>query len=177
MLIEFNGKKPRIGQNVFIAPNATLIGDVVVEDGASIWFGAVLRADQNQIVVEAGANIQDNSVLHTNDEDGPTVVGANVTIGHNVTMEGCRIEANAVIGMNAVVLGGAVIGEGSMIGAGSVVGAYFNVPAGHLAVGIPAAVKKPLSGAALEAVQHSAEHYHHLRDTYLKHGVGIPEKL
>jgi carbonic anhydrase/acetyltransferase-like protein (isoleucine patch superfamily) len=174
VLIELEGKKPQIGQNVFIAPTAVLIGDVVVEDGASIWFGVVLRGDQNQIVIGQGSNIQDNSVLHTNDEDGPTVVGPNATIGHSVTMEGCRIGAGAVIGMNAVVLGGAEVGEGAMVAAGAVVGGYAKIPAGHLAAGVPAVVKKPLSGAAAKAVEHSAPEYHHLRELYLKHGYGKP---
>ncbi|MDB5078628.1 MAG: Carbonic anhydrase/acetyltransferase isoleucine patch superfamily [Chloroflexi bacterium] len=175
MIIAYNGKTPRIGRNVFIAPNATLIGDVIIEEGASIWFGVVLRADQNQIIIGAGANIQDNSVLHTNEEDGPTVVGPDVTVGHSVTMEGCRVGQGAVIGMNAVVLGGAEIGEKAMVAAGSVIGGNFKVPEGHLAAGIPAVVKKPLSGAALEAVHTSAGHYHHLRDEYLKMGIGRPE--
>ena len=97
-----------------------------------------------------------------------TQVGPDVTVGHSVTMEGCRIGRGAVIGMNAVVLGGAEVGERAMVAAGSVVGANFKVPEGHLAAGIPAVVKKPLSGAALEAVETSARHYHHLRDQYLK---------
>ncbi len=171
MIVSYNGKRPQIGPNVFVAPNATLIGDVIIEEGASIWFGVVLRADQNQIIVRAGANIQDNSVLHTNEDDGPTEVGPDVTVGHSVTMEGCRIGRSAVIGMNAVVLGGAEIGERAMVAAGAVVGAYFKVPDGHLAAGIPAVVKKPLSGAALEAVNTSAGHYHHLRDEYLKNSI------
>ncbi len=168
MIIEYGGKRPQIGKNVFIAPNATLIGDVIIEDGASVWFGAVLRADQNQILVQAGANIQDNAVLHTNEEDGPTVVGPDVTIGHSVTMEACRIERGAVIGMSAVILGGAEIGEQAMIAAGSVVGSYAKIPAGHLAAGVPAVVKKPLSAASAKAVEESARHYYHLRDEYLK---------
>lgn len=176
LLIEYHGKRPQIGRNVFIAPNATLIGDVVIEDGVSIWFGAVLRADQNQILIQAGANIQDNSVLHTNDEDGPTVVGPDATIGHGVTMEACRIGRGAVVGMNSVVLGGAEIGEGAMLAAGSVAGAYFKLPPGHLAAGAPAVVKKPLSAASAKAVEHSGPEYHHLRDSYLELGIGKPEK-
>jgi carbonic anhydrase/acetyltransferase-like protein (isoleucine patch superfamily) len=175
LIIEFEGKRPQIGPNVFIAPNATLIGDVVVEEGASIWFGVVLRADQNQILIQSGANIQDNSVLHTNHQDGPTVVGPDVTIGHNATMEACRIERGAVIGMNAVVLGGAVVGEGAMIAAGSVVSTYAKIPAGYMAAGAPAVVKKPLSNASAHAVAHSAPEYYRLRDSYLAQGIGKPE--
>lgn len=175
MIIEYNGKRPKIGKNVFIAPNATLIGEVIVEDGASIWFGAVLRADQNQLLVQAGANIQDNAVLHTNKSDGPTIIGPNATIGHCVTLEGCRIGSGALIGMNAVVLGGAEIGEGAMIAAGSVVGAFAKIPGGHLAAGAPAQVKKPLSGESAKAVGHGGAEYHQLRDSYLAQGIGKPE--
>lgn len=173
MILEYNGKRPQIGQNVFIAPNAVIIGDVIIEDGASIWFGVVLRADQNQIIIKAGANVQDNSVLHTNDASGPTYVGENVTVGHSVSMEGCRIEAGAVIGMNAVVLEGAEIGAGAMVAAGAVVGINFQVPAGHLAAGVPAQVKKPISGAAAHSIEISAAHYHEFRDNYLQQGHGL----
>jgi carbonic anhydrase/acetyltransferase-like protein (isoleucine patch superfamily) len=175
LIIEYKGKRPQIGRNVFIAPTATLIGDVIVEDGASIWFGAVLRADQNQLLVQAGANIQDNAVLHTNKSDGPTVIGPNATIGHCVTMEACRIGRGALIGMNAVVLGGAEVGEGALVAAGAVVGAYAKIPAGHLAAGAPALVKKPLSGASAHAVEEGPIEYHHLRDSYLAQGIGKPE--
>jgi carbonic anhydrase/acetyltransferase-like protein (isoleucine patch superfamily) len=174
MLIEYNGKCPHIGENVFIAPNAMLIGDVTIEDGASIWFGVVLRADQGQIIIKAGANIQDNSVLHTN-EVGPTYIGENVTIGHSVSMEGCRIERHAVIGMNTVVLEGATVGEGAMVAANSVVGINQQIPAGHLAAGAPAQVKKPLSGAAQKVVEESSLHYHELRNEYLRHGIGLKQ--
>jgi carbonic anhydrase/acetyltransferase-like protein (isoleucine patch superfamily) len=172
MLIEYNGKYPRIGENVFIAPNAMLIGDVTIEDGVSIWFGVVLRADQGQIIIKTGANVQDNSVLHTN-EVGPTYVGENVTIGHSVSMEGCRIERNAVIGMNAVVLEGATVGEGAMVAANSVVGIGQQIPGGHLAAGAPAQVKKPLGGAAQKVVEEASVHYHELRDSYIRQGISL----
>lgn len=176
MIIEYNGKRPRIGQNVFVAPNATLIGDVVLEDGVSIWFGAVLRGDQNQILVQAGANIQDNSVLHTNSEDGPTIVGPNVNVGHSVSMEACRIGAGSVIGMNAVILGGAEIGERVMVAAGAVISPYAKFPAEHLVAGVPAVIKKPLSEGSASAVAHSAATYHRLRDSYLAQNIGKPEE-
>ena len=175
MILEYAGKRPQIGQNVFIAPTAVVIGDVILEDGVSIWFGAVLRGDQNQIVVGAGANIQDNSVIHTNQTDGPTIIGPDATIGHSVTMEGCQIGRKALIGMNAVILGGVEVGEESVVGAGAVVSANFKVPAGHLVAGLPAVVKKPLNEAARESLTISAEHYYHLRDTYLAQGIGKPE--
>ncbi len=142
MIIEYNGKRPQIAEGVFIAPTAVLIGDVVVEKGASIWFGAVLRGDNNRIIVGEEANIQDNSVLHTNDEGFPTTVGAHVTVGHSVTMEGCIIEPNCVIGMGSTILNGAIVGEGSMVAANSLVQAGARIPGGHLVAGVPAQVKK-----------------------------------
>src|SRR6185295_14746553 len=102
-LIEFNGKRPRVADDVFLAPTAVLIGDVTVESGASIWFGAVLRGDFGTIVIGPGANVQDNAVIHVG-ETWPTHIGANVTIGHGAVLEGCTIGEGAVIGMNATLL-------------------------------------------------------------------------
>ncbi len=170
--IEYKGKRPQIGKNVFIAPNAVLIGDIIVKDGASIWFGVVLRGDSNQIIIGEDSNIQDNSVIHTNERDFPTTIGAGVTVGHCATMEGCIIEPNCVIGMNATILGGAIIGTGSMVAANSVVQSGAKIPPGHLVAGVPAQVKKELSGASKEAVSHNADEYRGLRDSYLAQGIG-----
>jgi len=172
MIIEYEGKCPQIAEGVFIAPTAVIIGDVIIEKGASIWFGVVLRGDHNQIIIGEGANVQDNSVVHTNDTDPPTYIGPNVTIGHGVSMEGCRIERNALIGMNCVVLGSAVVGEGSLVAAGSVVGAGMQIPAGHLAAGAPAAVKRPISGPSAHWIEVAAAEYHTFRDKYLAQNLG-----
>ena len=174
MIIEYEGKRPQIAEGVFIAPNAVLIGDVIIEKGASIWFGVVLRGDHNQIFIGEGANVQDNSVVHTNNINPPTYIGPNVTIGHGVVMEGCCIENNALIGMNAVVLGGAVVGAGALVAAGSVVGADAQIPAVYLAAGSPAVVKRPiLSGTpAAQAVERASHEYHEFRDKYLAQGLG-----
>ncbi|MEI7555691.1 gamma carbonic anhydrase family protein [Candidatus Chlorohelix sp.] len=170
-LIEYNGNRPQIGENVFIAPNATLIGDVVIENGASIWFGVVLRADNNRIIIGENANVQDNTVVHTNDDDPPTTIGACVTIGHSAVLEGCIIEKNAVIGMNATVLSKAVVGEGAMVAANSVVTIGSKIPAWNLAAGIPAQVKKELSGQSRKQVEENWKEYTHLRDAYLAKGI------
>ncbi len=172
MIIEYEGKRPQIAEGVFIAPTAVILGDVVIEKGASIWFGVVLRGDHNQIFIGEGANVQDNSVIHTSDTDLPTYIGPNVTIGHGVMMEGCRIERDALIGMNCVVLGSAVVGEGSLVAAGSVVGAGAQIPAHHLAAGAPAQVKRPISGAAANWIERAAPEYHEFRDKYLAQGLG-----
>ncbi len=119
-LLPFDGKEPNIAPDAFVAPTAVLIGDVVVEEGASVWFGAVLRGDFDRIVVGAGSSVQDNCVVHTN-EELPTVIGQNVTVGHLSLLEGCMIEDGAIIGMGSIVLNRARVGGRAMLAAGSVV--------------------------------------------------------
>lgn len=171
MLIKFKGKEPTIGNDVFIAPNATLIGDVRVGDGSSIWFGAVLRADFGPITIGVGTSIQDNSVVHTYAEF-PTVIGDNVTIGHNVTVEGCHIGDNSLIGVNAVVLPYTTIGTRVVVAAGSVLLEHTEIPDGVLVAGVPAKIKGELKGRALEWTEIGATHYHRLQAEYLAHGIG-----
>lgn len=171
-LIPFNDKEPTIGKDVFIAPTATLIGDVRIGDGASIWFGAVLRADFGPITIGAGTSIQDNSVIHTYAEF-PTVIGENVTVGHSVTVEGCRIGDNSLIGVNAVVLPHTTIGERVVVAAGSVVLENSEIPDRVLVAGVPAKVKGELKGRALEWTQFGATSYHELQAQYRAQGIGV----
>lgn len=170
MLIEYEGKTPQIAENVFIAPTAVLIGDVRVEAGASIWFGAVLRGDHGTIVIRSGSSVQDNATIHV-PEESLTEVGQDVTVGHGAVLEGCRIGARSVVGMNAVVLPGAEVGEEVMIAAGSVVGERARIPSRTLAAGAPATVKKELAGAALDWIVRAPGAYHHLRSRYLAQGI------
>lgn len=170
MLIEYEGRKPQIAENVFIAPTAVLIGDVHVGEGASIWFGAVIRADHGRIVIGKGSSVQDNVTIHV-PEESLTEVGEDVTVGHGAVLEGCRIGARTVVGMNSVVLNRVVVGEAVMIAAGSVLPEGMQVPARTLIAGVPAKVKKELSGSALEWINHSAGAYHHLSEQYLKQGI------
>lgn len=163
---EYNGKSPRIGERVFIATNAVVIGDVEIGDDASIWFGAVLRGDKGRIVIGRGANIQDNSVLHANSANS-TLIGEDVTVGHGALLEGCTIGSGAVIGMGAIILPDVVIEEQAMIGAGSLLTPGTRIPARTLAVGSPATVRKQLSGESLRAVTVSAKSYRDLKDRYL----------
>lgn len=169
MLIEYRGMKPQIARNVFVAPTALLLGDVRVEQGTSIWFGAVLRADTGTILVGAGSNIQDNAVLHV-PREGSTILGEDVTIGHGAILEGCCIGNRSVVGMNAVVLHGAEVGEEVMIAAGSVVKEEAFIAPRQLVAGIPAQVKKQLGGSAQNWIRRAAHSYHNLRDEYLKQG-------
>lgn len=174
MIVEWQGKRPRVEEGAFVAPTAVLIGDVAVEAGASIWYGAVLRGDFGSVAVGSGANVQDNVVVHT-EAGQPTIVGANATIGHGVVLEACTVETGAVVGMNAVVLNGAVVGEESMVAAGAIVGEGMSVPARHLAAGAPAAVKKEISSRSLEWVRRAAPDYRQLASRYLEEGLGDPD--
>ena len=170
MNYEYGGNRTQIGENVFIAPTAVIIGNVIIGDGASIWYGVVLRGDEGRIEIGKGSNVQDNSVIHTTPEI-PTIIKDNVTIGHGALLEGCIIESGAVVGMGSIVLHKAVVGEQAMTAAGSVVTPGTIIPPRTLAAGSPAVVKKELSGGALRSVEHSASAYHHLRDSYLEQGL------
>jgi carbonic anhydrase/acetyltransferase-like protein (isoleucine patch superfamily) len=166
-LLSFDGKEPQIAPDAFIAPTAVLIGDVVVEEGASVWFGAVLRGDFDKIVVGAGSSVQDNCVLHTN-EDLPTIIGSNVTVGHLSLLEGCVIEDEALIGMGSIVLNRAHIGRRAMLAAGSVVREDGEIPPGVLAAGAPAEVKKTLDGSSSKWIESAAREYQALRLRYME---------
>ena len=159
--------------DAFVAPTAILVGDVEVGPGASIWFGVVLRGDEAPITVGAGSNVQDNSVIHCS-ANLPTVIGENVTIGHHACLEGCLIEDRAVVGMGAIMLQRSRLGAGAMLAAGAVLLEGREVPAGHLAAGAPAEVKKPLSGSSARWITGTAEHYQENGRRYRK-GLRAPD--
>lgn len=167
MIIEYNGKRPQIAEDTFIAPTAVIAGDVIIKSGANIWFGAILRGDENQIIIGERSSIQDNVVIHVSVEN-PAIVGPDVTIGHAVVLEACRIEAGALVGMNATVLDGAVVGERALIAAGSVVRENQVIPANTLAAGVPAQIKGPMSEAVREHVATATEVYQELAKNYRK---------
>ena len=167
LIIEYNDIFPQIANDVFVAPNATIIGNVVIDEKANIWFGAVLRGDDGRIVIGSRVSVQDNVVIHCNPKY-PTIIEAGVTIGHSVVLEGCQIERGALIGMNATVLNGAVIGAGALIAAGSVVRENQVIPANMLAAGIPAKVKGPISELAQQHVASAADAYQEMANNYKK---------
>lgn len=169
--LSFDGKEPQVANDAFVAPTAVLIGDVVVEEGASVWFGAVLRGDFDRIVVGAGSSVQDNCVVHTN-EDLPTIIGSNVTVGHLSLLEGCVIEDGAIIGMGSIVLNRARVGERTMLAAGSVVTEDGGIPAEVLAAGAPAEAKKSLDGSSAKWVEEAAREYQSLRLRYMEQATG-----
>ena len=158
MEFELSGKRPVVHPDAFIAPTAVLIGDVEVGAGASVWFGAVLRGDEAAIKVGEGANIQDNAVVHCA-HDLPTLIERNASVGHSAQLEGCVVEQGAVVGMGATMLQRSRLGAGSMLAAGAVLGEGKSVPAGHMAAGVPATVRKPLDGSSQSWVGTAAKHY------------------
>ncbi|MDD3789575.1 MAG: gamma carbonic anhydrase family protein [Petrimonas sp.] len=154
------GFTPQIGENTFLADNATVIGDVIIGNHCSIWFNAVLRGDVNSIRIGNRVNIQDGSVIHTLYEKSVTEIGDDVSIGHNVVIHGAKIEDGALIGMGAIVLDHAVIGEGSIIAAGAVVLSNTIVEPGSIYAGVPAKfVKKVDAEQSKEMNQKIARNY------------------
>ena len=149
---------PAIHPTVFVAPTATVVGDVTLAEESSVWFGAVLRGDDDFITVGPRTNVQDGCVIHT-DVGQPTVIGAGVTLGHGAIAHGCRIADNVLIGMRATVLNGAQIGENCLVGAGAVVTPGTVVPPGSLVLGLPARVIRPLTPEEIQSIHLSATHY------------------
>jgi carbonic anhydrase/acetyltransferase-like protein (isoleucine patch superfamily) len=174
-ILPFNGKTPRIGKGVFIAPTAALIGDVEIGDGASVWFGAVLRGDEAAIRIGEYTSVQDNVVIHVY-EGHDTVIEDHVTIGHGAILEACHVGSYALIGMNAVVLDRAKIGARSLVAAGSVVLEDQEIPSGHLAAGAPAKVKKTIEGSAAKWLEIAADAYVRLSRAYRAEGIGIAQE-
>lgn len=175
MIIEFNGKRPQIADNVFVAPTATVIGDVVIEEGASVWFGAVIRGDSGQIRVGAGTSVQDNAVLHVNGRFD-TIIGANVVIGHAAVLEGCVIGDGVLIGMNATVLEGAKVGAQSAIAAGAVVREHADIPSGVMAAGVPAKVRAELSDDVKARIARAPGNYRKASAAYLETMRILPDE-
>ena len=160
MLYTLDGRSPRLPEDgdYWVAPGAHVIGDVVFEAGVSIWFGAVLRGDNEPLVIGEGTNIQENCVLHT-DMGFPLTIGRNCTIGHKAMLHGCTIGDGSLVGMGATVLNGAVIGRGCLIGAGALVTEGKMIPDGSLVMGAPGRVVRTLDDAARANLLASAQGY------------------
>lgn len=157
MIKGFEGIKPTIDDSVFVAETADIIGDVIVEKNASIWYKAVLRGDDSKIIVGENSNVQDGTIVHCG-YDEPTIIGKNVTIGHAAVIHGCKIGDYSLIGMGSIVLDNAEIGELTIVGAGSLVtGKKF--PPGVLLLGSPAKVARELTDEEKESLKQSALHY------------------
>ncbi|MEU9342531.1 gamma carbonic anhydrase family protein [Streptomyces sp. NPDC048278] len=151
LIVGIGGREPKIEDGVFVAPTASVIGDVTLRAGASVWYGAVVRGDVEKITVGAQANVQDNVTLHA-DPGFPVSVGERVSIGHNAVVHGATVEDDCLIGMGATVLNGAVIGAGSLVAAQALVPQGMVVPPGSLVAGVPAKVRRELSREEREGV-------------------------
>ncbi|MFG2954099.1 gamma carbonic anhydrase family protein [Streptomyces sp. NPDC048291] len=151
LIVGIGGREPKIEDDVFVAPTASVIGDVTLRAGASVWYGAVVRGDVEKITVGARANVQDNVTLHA-DPGFPVTVGERVSIGHNAVVHGATVEDDCLIGMGATVLNGAVIGAGSLVAAQALVPQGMVVPPGSLVAGVPAKVRRELSREEREGV-------------------------
>ncbi len=169
-LVTLDGVAPKIGVDVYLAPTATLIGDVHIGDRATVWFGAVLRGDAARIEIGAETSVQDNVVVHCAAQL-PTIVGDRVTVGHSALLEGCVIEDGSLIGMGAVVLQQARVGARSLIAAGAVVSERTEIPPGVLAAGVPARVKKQLPDTSVRLLDGAVEEYQAKRRLYLTRSV------
>lgn len=149
---------PQIHPDTWVAPDANLIGKVVMEAGSSVWFGATLRADHEIIHIGAGTNVQENTVMHI-DRGYPLTIGINCTIGHKVMLHGCMIGDNTLIGMGATILNGAKIGNNCLIGAGALVTERKEIPDGSLVMGTPGRVVRQLDEQSIKMLEGSAIHY------------------
>ena len=169
----FGGVVPSLGQDVYIHPSATIIGDVVLGDHASVWPGVVIRGDVNHIRIGAGTNVQDLSVLHVSHRSShepagaPLAIGANVTIGHKVILHGCSIGDECLIGMGSIVMDKVIVQKHVLIGAGTLVPEGKTLESGYLYLGSPARKVRKLTDKELEHFMYSANHYIRLKNHYL----------
>ncbi|EDM70874.1 transferase hexapeptide protein [Roseobacter sp. AzwK-3b] len=157
-LYALDGLAPTIAEDTWIAPDANVIGRVILQDAASIWFGCTLRGDNEGIVIGAGSNVQENTVMHT-DPGCPLTIGAGCTIGHKAMLHGCTIGDNTLVGMGATILNRAVIGRNCLIGAGALITEGKEIPDNSLVVGSPGRVIRTLDEAAIEGLRESARNY------------------
>lgn len=167
MIYQLGELSPKVSKNNFIAPNASVIGNVVLEDNASIWFNVVIRADLAQVKIGKNSNIQDGCILHV-DEGFPILVAENVTIGHKVMLHGCSIGEGSLIGINAVVLNGAKVGKNCLVGANALVTENMVIPDGSLVLGSPAKIIKQLDDKTKKMITEGAAHYVQSNHKYTK---------
>ncbi len=177
MIEELQGMIPVVGKDVFIAPSASVIGDVTIGDGSSVWHGASVRGDCGPITIGRYSNVQDVCVCHCTTGGPGLVVGDNVTVGHGAILHSCTVEDGALIGMGAVILDGARIGKGSIIAAGAVVLEGTGIPPGSLVAGVPGKVRRQVDDAVIERLIGQSMEYYELALSYLGKGTaGLPPK-
>ncbi len=163
-------KSPVFGRDVFVAFTATVLGDVTLGDDVSMWYGVIARGDVNWIRIGRETNIQDGCALHVTTAKHPLSIGERVSVGHGAIVHGCTIGDDCLIGIGARVLDGAVLEEGCLVGAGALVPEGGHIPAGHVALGIPAKVVRVVREGEKERIHHTAQHYVKLKNEYIKKG-------
>jgi carbonic anhydrase/acetyltransferase-like protein (isoleucine patch superfamily) len=161
------GVEPTLGPGVFLADNATVVGDVAIGAGSSVWFGAVVRGDQMPIRIGAATSIQDNTVVHVTSQVAGTTVGDRVTVGHGVILHACTVADDCIIGMGSILLDRVRIGRYCIVGAGALVTPGTDIPEGHLVMGSPARIRRPVTDAERVWIAESAGHYVELTRRYL----------
>jgi carbonic anhydrase/acetyltransferase-like protein (isoleucine patch superfamily) len=167
MIRSFKGITPRLGERVYVDESAQVIGDVELGDHASVWMCAVIRGDVHSIRIGAYTNIQDNCVVHVYKEEHPTLVADHVTVGHSVTLHGCRVDSYCLIGMGATVLNDAHVGAESIVAAGSLVPEGMVIPPRSLVMGTPAKFRRQLTDEEREGLRLSAANYYDYKESYL----------
>jgi len=167
MLRPFKGKTPKLGEGVYVDVSAQVIGDVELGDHASVWMNAVIRGDVHSIRIGAHSNIQDCCVVHVFKDQHPTIVGDHVTVGHSVTLHGCRIDSYCLIGMGATVLNDAHIGEESIIAAGTLVPEGMEIPPRSLVMGVPARFKRQVTEEERLGIRRYAANYFDYKESFL----------
>ncbi|MGD9503761.1 MAG: gamma carbonic anhydrase family protein [Syntrophobacteraceae bacterium] len=170
-LMAYKDVYPELGEDVFVAPGAWVIGDVVIGARTSVWFNSVVRGDDNYIRIGADSNVQDNCTLHVTIHRFPLEIGDRVTIGHNAIIHGSVIEDDCLIGMGSVIMDGVRIGKGSIVAGGAVVPPGLQVPPGSMVMGVPGKVARQLTDADHELIQESWAHYVRMAGDYLSAGL------
>lgn len=176
-VISFENKVPEFGARVFLAPGSVVLGEVFLGDDVSVWFNVVLRADIHWIRVGARSNLQDGVIVHVENQQCPTLLEEEVSVGHGAILHGCTIGSGSLIGMGARILNDAIIGEGSLVAAGAVVREGFNAPPRSLVVGVPAVVKRLLTDEEYDRARGTALNYLRYKERYLASGLGREDAI
>lgn len=167
MLYPFGNKRPVVSKNAFVADTACIVGDVSIEDGASVWFNSVIRGDQARINIGKGSSVQDNTVIHTDDNE--VVIGERVVIGHGCIMHGKSTGNDVLLGMNSTILHGAQVGDFAIVGAGSLVPPGYKVPANSVVMGVPCKFVRKTTEDDHNVIRETLQHYARLVEGYLAH--------
>ena len=164
-ILPYRGVWPKIAADAFIAPTATVVGDVTIESGASIWFGAVIRAESTPAHIGARSNVQDNCTIHT-DDDAPVIIGEDCSLGHNAVVHGATLGDRVLVGMHATVLNNASVASDCIIAAGALVAEGKRIESGQLVMGMPGKSVRPLTGAERERILTGVRHYQQFAADY-----------